>query len=451
MQLCIDQGGSITGEHGVGMEKRSYMPLMYDADTLQAMQDIKAVFDPHHLMNPHKLFPADMPAPAPLPAPAAPPASPYAPESAEQAAEALRAWTHAGKSIRICGSGSKAGNLPPADVQLSTGGLRGIRAYAPDDLYVVVGAGTPLHELQEHLAHNRMWVPWVSPWPEATIGGIVASNSNAPLRMRHGGICDSVLAATVALPNGRIIRVGRAVVKNVAGYDLARLFVGSYGTLGLLTDITLKLMPQPRLRTSMAIPVEEPGQGLALGAALLPHCIVASALVLCRGCETPTATAPYTLLYTGEGAAREDVLAELQQIRGVLREHKQPGVAIEEPTGSTVWASLLAAPTPAGACLRIGVAPGALPALLTDVLPLLGDAPFVADLANGMLHVRGVSQLAPLREAAHQRGGYAIVCGGAVPAGEDAWGYQPESLDLMRGIKARWDAHGLLNPGAFLV
>ncbi len=100
--------------------------------------------------------------------------------------------------------------------------------------------------MQAELARDKLWVPLVSPWPEATIGGIVATNFNAPLRMRYGAVRDLVLAATVVLPDGRVIRAGRPVVKNVAGYDLPKLFVGSYGTLGLLTDVSLKLAPLPR-------------------------------------------------------------------------------------------------------------------------------------------------------------------------------------------------------------
>ncbi len=118
--------------------------------------------------------------------------------------------------------------------------------YAVKDLYVTVKAGTPLAELQAVLARDKVWAPLASPWPEATVGGIVATNFNAPLRMRYGSIRDLILAdddGDARWP-GRSA-AGKPVVKNVAGYDLVKLFIGSHGTLGLMTDVTFKLLPFP--------------------------------------------------------------------------------------------------------------------------------------------------------------------------------------------------------------
>ena len=184
-----------------------------------------------------------------------------------------------------------------------------------------------------------MWVPLASPWNESTLGGIVATNFNAPLRMRYGALHDLVLTATVALPNGRVIRAGRPLVKNVAGYDIPKLFVGSYGTLGVITDVTLKLAPLPRARASLIVPVDDLALGLAWGARLLRVCRVASALLLCRGCELPGTSSPYALVYTAEGCA-EDVQAELAQARSVLHTETFNALTqVDAPSGSDVWAS----------------------------------------------------------------------------------------------------------------
>ena len=110
-----------------------------------------------------------------------------------------------------------------------------------------------------------MWVPMLSPWHEATVGGIVASGFNAPLRMRYGGVRDLVLALTTILPDGRIIRAGRPVMKNVAGYDLTKLFIGSHGSLCFITDVTFKLSLRPRLAKTLAVPVPTMVDGLAWG------------------------------------------------------------------------------------------------------------------------------------------------------------------------------------------
>jgi D-lactate dehydrogenase (cytochrome) len=446
MQQCIKRGGSITGEHGVGIEKRSFMPLMYDAETLQAMRDIKRVFDPQHMLNPGKLFPPDIPQPKALPAPGKPPASPYAPATAEEAAAALRAWSAAGQSIRIRGGGTKSSALPATDVLLTTDKLRGIHTYAPEDMYVVVGAGTPLEEVQATLQRDRMWIPWLSPWTGATIGGIISTNINAPLRMRYGAIRDTVLAATVALPNGRVIRVGRAVVKNVAGYDLTRLFVGSNGTLGLITDVTLKLQPQPRVRASLLIPVAGLDQGVQLSKALLPVCMVASALLLCSGSVMPALHSPYVLIYTCEATTREDVMAEFAQVRTILHQHNAEGVIVDEPAGSDVWAQVLAEAAPSQT-LRLGIPPGDMASLLQNTRPILDSTRFLADIANGLVYLRSTQDIAALRREAYRFGGYVVAPGAA----NGAQGYVPEALNLMQAIKSCWDERGLLNPGSFIV
>lgn len=468
LELCVRHGGSITGEHGVGIEKRDFMPLMYSAEELAVMRAIRRIFDPQAVMNPGKIFPASAEgageaAPAGSSAPAVLPAGgPFLrPETAAEAAALLRAATGQGRSVRICGGGSKSAGLPGADLCISTEGLRGVSSYARDDLYVVAGAGTRLDELQAVLAEDGMWVPLVSPWPAATVGGIVATNFNAPLRMRYGGLRDLVLAATVALPDGRLIRAGRPVVKNVAGYDLPKLYVGSHGTLGLLADVTLKLAPLPRARASLIAPLTDLDQGLALGARLLPLCLVASALLLVQppsgvfdedwplvdGRPQPA------LVYSAEGHP-EDVAAELALVRAELDAAGVAGVAERaEFTGSDVWASWMAAASKApAATLRVGVGVRDLPEVARA--GAASGALFLADLAGGLLYIQAVGESAALRSLALAAGGYAVV----LPIGmlqqqgaAQRWGYSPDGLEQMRALRACFGAEGRLNPEAFLV
>ena len=385
-----------------------------------------------------------------------------------------------GRSIRIRGGGTKSHGLPEADMLLSTGGLRGIRAYARDDLYVTVGTGTPLGELQGELARDRMWVPLVAPWLESTVGGIVATNWNAPLRMRYGGVRDLVLAVTVALPDRRVIRAGRPVVKNVAGYDLPKVFLGAYGTLGLIADVTLKLAPLPRARASLIAPVEDIGRGLEWGVQLLQLCLNASALLLIRSTtnDQPPATGAFdwssvvsrrssALIYTAEGSP-EDVRAELAEVHSALQIHGASEIIeVETPSGSDIWAGwLAAAPSDVSGSqnaitLRVGTAPRDLPDVLRMIM-MAGDAQngdavpdwsFVADLANGLIYLRGVGDVAAVRRSAHAVEGYAIVLplANAPQIAFDVWGHIPDSLDLMHALRKRWGAGGLLNPGVFLV
>ncbi len=451
MEICVAKGGSVTGEHGVGSEKRQYMPLMYSPDELAVMREIKQVLAPRGVVNPGKIFPPGpvgaaaapaVPAGAPFAGPAwSPPVREYTPTSAAQAAEAVRAFLHDGKTIRVGGGGTKSRGLPEADVTLRTAGLCGVHHYALSDLFVTVGAGTRLDDLQTELARDRMSVPLASPWPGATVGGIVSANFNAPLRMRYGNIRDLVLAASVVLPDGRAIRAGRPVVKNVAGYDLPKLFVGSYGSLGLLTDVSLKLAPLPRARASLIGSFDSAAEALKCAQQLLRVCLVASALLVCKGCDMQGVRAPYALVYTAEGVP-EDVKAELAQARaalaacGAARPVEAPGFS-----GSDVWSAWMATAPDAA---RAGVPPKDLPALVTHLAPQLGAAEWLADVASGQLYTSAAA-LEPLRAAALRYGGYAVALSGQ----PDPWGYAPSALPLMRGLKARWDPQGLFNPGAF--
>ncbi len=290
VELAVSKGGSLSGEHGVGIEKRQYMPLMFNEVELAAMWDIKEVFDPQNLLNPGKIFPvriaqahhptentrrggsgvekggdacvaqsgnmagndhppfrdegnASVPtplhtAPAPTGQATTVQGNTLSPTSAEEAANILLSATVARRGVRIRGcAGTLQERGDALALVLSTTQLKGIKTYAADDLYVTVGAGTTLAEIQAFLAPEQKQVPLATPWPETTIGGLIATNVNAPLRMRYGSIRDLVLCATVALADGRVLRVGRPVIKNVAGFELVKVFVGSQGTLGLIIDV----------------------------------------------------------------------------------------------------------------------------------------------------------------------------------------------------------------------
>lgn len=459
MKLCVDYGGSITGEHGVGIEKRAFMPIMYSPAELRVMRDIKAVFDPHERLNPAKIFPVDTPDPEPLPAPTATPSDQFAPQTAEEAAEAIHAWTAQGRRIRVQGNGTKSRALPAADVMLSTANLTGIETIAREELYVRVKAGTLLTELQEELRAVNMWVPLASPWADATVGGIVATAWNAPLRMRYGSLRDNLLAATLALPNGRAIAAGRPVVKNVAGYDLPKLLVGSHGTLGLLADVTLKLYPTPRRLVSLCADLgNDRHAALDLVVKMRRQCLVSSGLLLCRGADVAAsvpelADAGVVLVYTGEGYP-QDVDAEVAAVAATLQAAGATRqVQRDNWQGTAVWAGVLA--HDAAIPVRVGATPHALSDLL--MLPELADAPFVADVASGLLYLSISASsdvaaiLATLRAAVQPVHGYACAPAHAGSTSFEPWGFQPDSLPQMRALKQQWDTQGLLNPGAFVV
>ncbi|MEW5719363.1 MAG: FAD-linked oxidase C-terminal domain-containing protein, partial [Chloroflexota bacterium] len=469
LELCVRQGGTITGEHGVGSEKMKYMSLMFNPAELAALQDIKDVFDPKHALNPGKIIPAYTLEPQPTkPAPAE---KAFAPKTLEEAANALRAWNaqNPAPRVRIRGGGTKTRVIARSilsgaafvaaeskdrdeamtDVTLSTRALRGIKAYARNDLYVTVGAGTTLAELQTELARDQVWAPLASPWQESTIGGIVATNFNAPLRMRYGALRDLILAITLVLLDGRVIRAGKPVVKNVAGYDLPKLFVGSYGTLGLMTDVTFKLVPFPRARATIVVPVDDLNKGVKLGMRLLRVCLVASSLLLCHGCTIPGSASRFNLVYTVEGVP-EDTQAELVEAQAVIKSEGLAEIADGAlPSGSDVWARWVNTAAQSGTLARAGVPPKDLPSVLNAIAPALRDAHAIVDFASGLIYAHD-APVETLRRVARAVGGYAIVLSAPQPP-QDVWGHKPDGFDLMRALKARWDPRGLCNPGAFIV
>jgi glycolate oxidase subunit GlcD len=473
VQCSVEMGGSLTGEHGVGIEKREYMLLMHKDTELRAMREIKCAFDPQNIFNPGKIFPASLQHDTTNRASAVDdPAlaqltdgrlngivakETFTPTTSEEAAQGLWALSQAGRYVSVDRPTKRSDTT-----QISTGALCGIKIYAPEDLYITAGAGTPLCELQEFLAAEGKILPLASPWPHATIGGIVAANNNAPLRMRYGSIRDVTLCATVALADGRAIRTGRPIVKNVAGYDLTKLFVGSHGTLGLLTDISFKIMARPRAQQTLLWPVTDLRLGLIWAAKALPLALTASGITLSKGYQaTELAESSYLLAYTAEGMP-EDVQAELTQVRQVLAAAGAPQpIEVSTVSATGIWTALLGHAAGTSLKIRAGVPPRDLPAYIHDQAALLNQSTFIADIASGFVYASRPADnleeartwLESLRQSALTREGYTIVTGMPDPWHDkiDRWGYEPEGLDVMRNIKFSWDRQGILNPGEFIV
>ncbi|NJN82089.1 MAG: FAD-binding oxidoreductase [Caldilineaceae bacterium] len=263
---------------------------------------------------------------------------------------------------------------------------------------MTAGAGATLADLQRFLADHQMQVPLRSPWPDATLGGIVAANQNSPGRMRYGSIRDLLLCATVAMADGRVIRAGRPVVKNVAGYDLPKLFVGSFGTLGLLTDLTFKLAPLPRERRTLCVPLAHRDQGIRLSRQVLALASAASGILLADGVEIAgLAEAPHSLLYSAEGLA-EDVAAELEQVGNRLRREGAPLVVEVETAADAIWSGFLGEAPQDQMLARTGVATKSIGDYMQALSPSVNQQSRVLiDCASGLIYVKTSS---PDRESA---------------------------------------------------
>ena len=171
------------------------------------------------------------------------------PSTSEELRDAVASAGASKQTVELFGSDTKrfmAGPVAPADVRISTAGMRRILQYEPRDLTISVEAGIPFAELNASLAGNGQMIPLDGPWcAEATAGGIVAANISGARRRLYGTARDLVIGMKFATLDGKLVQSGGMVVKNVAGLDMGKLMIGSFGTLAAIASINFKLTPRP--------------------------------------------------------------------------------------------------------------------------------------------------------------------------------------------------------------
>jgi glycolate oxidase FAD binding subunit len=180
------------------------------------------------------------------------------PENSADLAQALGDAAAHGRTIAFGGNSSKclmAGPSEPADVAISTTALPRVLEYEPHDLTISVEAGLPWRSLTRLLAANRQMVPLDPPFAEsATVGGVIASNGSGPRRRLYGTARDLIIGMCFATLEGKLVQSGGMVVKNVAGLDMAKLMIGSFGTLAAIAVVNFKLVPVPEAEQSFLLP-----------------------------------------------------------------------------------------------------------------------------------------------------------------------------------------------------
>ena len=190
-----------------------------------------------------------------------------APTNPAELADALRAAASNRQTVNVSGNSTKrrmAGPIEPAAVEISTLSMRRIIEYEPRDLTVSVDAGLSWREFMRMLAENRQMVPLDPPFGEgATVGGVIAANTCGPRRRLYGTARDLVIGMQFATLEGKLVQSGGMVVKNVAGLDMAKLMIGSFGTLAAITVVNFKLLPMPEMDRSFLLPFEDLAQAIA--------------------------------------------------------------------------------------------------------------------------------------------------------------------------------------------
>ncbi len=363
-----------------------------------------------------------------------------APGNTEEVAAVLRLANENRCSVVTSGGGTKQGwgyPVAPALV-LEMHRLNVLREHTWQDMTCSVEAGCTWASLQSGLAQHGQFVALDPLWPErATVGGIVATNDSGALRLKYGGLRDLIIGMTIVLADGTIAKTGGKVVKNVAGYDLHKLMIGAFGTLGVVTSVNFRLHSKPQCIQSFSVsaPDAEPLGKLMLR---LLHAQVSTVAIQLRGTaagfELDVQLASLAEVLHTQAAALE-AMAQSEGLRS--------GVAADE-----VWGARQLQMSHEFVC-KGTMLPSEIARFAERVRGLGGES-VIQGTGIMIAGCPAADGLIQLRAEMEQAGGSMMVLKQPAESKLDCWGTLPDSLPLMRQIKSRFDPEGILNPGRFL-
>ncbi len=383
-----------------------------------------------------------------------PPEKIASPSTEDAVIEAIRGAASHRCAIVPWGGGKSIEQGNPLNVArwhaVSSKSLTGITEYSPDDMVVTARAGTTLEHLQNELATENQFLPLDPPFPmESTLGGIVATNAHGLWRPGYGVPRDLLLGLRAVMADGTSVRAGGKVVKNVAGYDLCKLFAGSWGTLGFITEVTFKTSPKPELRLHSNNGCDR--VSTAIDAALRVHLAMLQPIYL-----TVSLAESVTLSVGLHGSAKA---VEWQRDRiGEVIEPVGPRAVEDGPTEDELRHLVISNPD----SIRIRIS--ARPTELADLAKYLSQA------AGTQLRRLAVQVPSGIIEAALEPSANAVnavlsvqrrLIGSGFLTWEnvpeafssqvgDVWGPVRQDFTIMRGIKESLDPNGLFSPGRFV-
>jgi glycolate oxidase FAD binding subunit len=386
------------------------------------------------------------------------------PSSADQLADALKIANQNGQSVVPIGGGTQLDlGMPPEriDLAIETTALDRVVEYEPADLTVTVETGMRFAELQALLAKQGQFLALDPPAQDgATIGGLLATNASGPLRYAYGSLRDLVLGTRIANPDGTVTHAGGRVVKNVAGYDLNKLYVGSLGTLGILVEVSFKVAPIPPALNTV---VGQFGTLDRIGSVV--DAVVHSALspmaieVLGPGAATASGLPPGDLVVFRIGGYPQAVERQVRDLAALIVEHG--GRHVDAP--EVVWRDIarsrieeqqrdlvLKAAVPLSESTRLVAI---LEQRLRDLDPIVW-----AHAGNGVAYAACNSPpsdlIGSLRREISALGSNASLivqrCPAVLKRTIDVWGDPGSSIHLMRSLKTQLDPRNTLNPGRYV-
>jgi glycolate oxidase FAD binding subunit len=426
------------------------------------------------------------------------------PETVERMTAVLQ-WAQCEKlAVLPRGNGTKisqGGMAKRLDLVLSTSRLSQLSEYDVANLTITAGAGMTFSQVTQLIAAHGQMLPLQYPFSTATLGGLIATNAYNPKRLLYGGVRDLLLGLRIALPSGEIAHFGGKVVKNVAGYDMCKLFLGSLGALGVIVEATFKLYALPERDETLLAAFPSPGQGATavarlMGTQLLPaqilllNCSAARAiappgmmraaaeegllLVNCEGMDEAVERqlADIARICQGHGAATVLTLSGAAQLQ--LRQRLK--ATIHAPAAATLSPPPQSSPLEGegagvgGIVVRLGTLPSRVYTVMAAVAqalnPLVPGAMIIGDCGVGLVKLclghEGLAAgrideplLRVLRELpglAGANGGYAVV-ESAPPEAKaqiEVWGPPPSSFALLKALKRKFDPEGILSSGRFI-
>ncbi|MBU8919742.1 FAD-binding oxidoreductase [Bacillus sp. FJAT-29953] len=396
------------------------------------------------------------------------------PQTEEEIASILKFANDNGKTVNVEGNGTKkgfGGLTESADILLSLSNYKGIVEHVVGDMTLTVKAGTNFKELQEYLTQFKQKISLDPYCPEsATIGGIIAANDSGPKRLGYGSSRDVVIGLRIVYPDGKVIRSGGRVVKNVAGYDMNKLFIGSMGTLGVVSEVTVKLRPLPKYESLNLVlfPQGNMDEIKAFATKLLDSTMEPVTLELLSPSlsERLIGQRCYTIAVGLEDVETSVRYQEnfIQSIQPALSELK----VLSQQEAQSFWNQFYSlSPNSSTDLTQASLKIGVVNMDVTHVIKashLLSDSHNLEVEANGglghglcQINLSGskddiLSAIQQTRELSTKLGGYTVInhLPFALRQEVDTWGKKPSHFFLLEGIKSKVDPNRVLNPKRFV-